>query len=196
MQFSITKSVRGLALWAVLLTGAVAWALAPAVADQPEKAAITENDVIFARQQWCAGLLDIGKVFREGGNYQARANQFIDDLYDYQEGRVFFKPTLAYGDRTFRPTKAGALSYFIDRTADAGFALKYWKSCTFGSNAGGSGIQIHGNIAINMVTTHLIENTRYMPKPTTVDTTFVFRKGSDGRLRLCVHHSSPHRSTK
>jgi hypothetical protein len=37
----------------------------------------------------------------------------LDELYDYAEGTVFFKPTLGLGKNTFRSTKQGAISYFV-----------------------------------------------------------------------------------
>ena len=70
----------------------------------------------------------------------------IDDLYDYAEGQVFFKPTLAFGPRTFRPTKEGALAYFVGGNPnfpeDTGFALKGWTAARYDNNAAENGI--HG----------------------------------------------------
>jgi hypothetical protein len=195
----ITKSIRDLTLCAAVLTGAVALALAPAVAGQPEKAAITEAEVNAAQKAWCDGLLNIGKVYRARGDYRAVASRFLDDLYDYNEGTVFFKPTLASGPRTFRPTKAGALAYFIGGNRafpedKPGFALKsHWVEAGYNNNAAPNGIQIHGDVAITMGNVWLIDIHR---NKTTVDKTFVFRRCRDGRLRLCVHHSSLHQPSR
>ncbi|MFY9824550.1 MAG: hypothetical protein WAM82_24450 [Thermoanaerobaculia bacterium] len=192
MRASINKSVRGLTPWALALI-AVVLTLNPAVARQPEKAAIIEPQVNAAQEAWCKGLLKIGEVYRQKGDYKKVASQFIDDLYDYKEGRVFFKPTLTFGEHTFRPTKEGALSYFVKGIVptDDGFAIKtHWVKATYDNRAGGpghSGIQIHGNIAITMGNVYLTDDKGGV---TTVDKTFVFRKGSDGKLRLIVHHSS------
>jgi len=192
MRVSITKSIRG-SLCAGVLTGAVALtlALAPAVAKQPEKTRITETEVNAAQKAWCDALVKIGRVHDEGGDYKAVASHAIDALYDYKDGRVFFKPTLTSGRNTFRPTKAGALSYFVGGNPgfpeDTGFALKPWIRCVAENNAAPNGIQIHGNIAITMGNVSLTSKDEKIAK---VDKTFVFRRGSDGRLRLCVHHSS------
>src|SRR4051812_27440132 len=109
MRVSLTKSIR-----AGVLAGAIALtlALAPAVARQPEKTRITQSEVIAAQNAWCAALVRIGKVYQEEGKDKAKAvaSQAIDNLYDYKEGKVFFKPTYTFGKNTFRPTKAGALS--------------------------------------------------------------------------------------
>jgi len=191
MRVSFTQSKHGFTPWAVALI-AVAWALAPALAGPPAKTSITPDEVNAAQQKWCDGLLEIGGAYRQGGDhYKAVASRFTDNLYDYKEGRVFFKPTLAFGEHTFRPTREGALSYFIKGIipSDEGFALKHWVKCGYTNNAGGSGIQIHGDIAITMGNVSLTNNEG---KVTTVDKTFVFRKCSDGKLRLCVHHSSLH----
>ena len=98
-------------------------------AEPPKKSAITEGDANAAQQAWCDALVKIGKVHADGGDYKAVASQTITDLYDYDAGRVFFKPTLAHGKNTFRPTKAGPLAYFVGHDAsfpdDSGFALKH-----------------------------------------------------------------------
>jgi len=163
-----------------------------AVADEPlKKAAITEADVNAVQQLWCDGLVKIGKIFKEGGDYKAAASQIIDDLYDYREGRVFFKPTLAFGKNTFRSTKEGALSYFVggnkDFPEDSGFALKKWVKVSYDNNAAENGIQIHGDIAITMGNVYL---TNTKGEEVMVDKTFVFRRCKDGKLRICAHKSA------
>ena len=156
-----------------------------------EAAPITEADVNAAQQAWCDGLVKISKTAKEGGDAKAVAGQVIDDLYDYQEGVVFFKPTLASGKNTFRPTRAGALSYFVggnkDFPEDTGFALKEWMKVRYDNNAAEKGIQIHGDIAITMGNVYL---TNAKGEEVMVDKTFVFRRGKDGKLRLCVHKSA------
>lgn len=83
----------------------------PLFAEPLKKAPLTVEEVNAAQQAWCDGLVKIGKVHAAGGDYMAVASQLIDDLYDYQEGKVFFRPTLAVGKNTFRNTKAGALLF-------------------------------------------------------------------------------------
>jgi hypothetical protein len=152
---------------------------------------ITEAEVNAAQQAWCDALVNIGKVYAAGGDYKAAANQAITDLYDYDNGKVFFKPTLAHGPNTFRPTKAGALAYFVGGNPafpeDTGFALKRWTEVSYDNNAAENGIQIHGPIAITMGNVYL---TNADGDRVTVDKTFVFHRGPDGKLRLIVHKSS------
>lgn len=162
------------------------------LAEEPgRKPAITDADVNAVQQVWCDGLVRIGKVFKDGGDYKLAASRFIDDLYDYDEGKVFFKPTLAFGKNTFRSTKEGALAYFVGGSEkfpeDKGFALKKWEKVRYDNNAAENGIQIHGDIAIAMGNVYL---TNSKGDEVMVDKTFVFRKCRDGKLRLCAHKSA------
>lgn len=160
-------------------------------ADPQARAPIAEAEVNAAQQAWCDGFVRISRVHKEGGDYKAVADRVIDDLYDYKEGRVFFKPTLATGKNTFRPTREGALSYFIGGNKnfpeDTGFALKDWVKVRYDNNAAENGIQIHGDIAVTMGNVYL---TNAKGDEVMVDKTFVFRRGADGKLRLCVHKSA------
>lgn len=160
-------------------------------ADKPSKAPITEAEVNAAQQAWCDGLIKIGKVHADGGDYKTAAGQIIDELYDYKEGKVFFKPTLATGGNTFRPTREGALSYFVGGNPkfpeDSGFALKRWTKVSYDNNAAENGIQIHGDTAITMGNVYF---TDYKGNEVKVDKTFVFRRDNEGKLKLCVHKSA------
>jgi hypothetical protein len=153
--------------------------------------AITEDEVNAAQLAWCDGLVRVGAVHAEGGNFRAVASAMIDDLYDYAEGKVFFKPTLAFGKNSFRNTKQGALSYFVGGDPgfpeDTGFALKPWAKVWYDNNAAENGIQIHGNLAITMGNVYVRSATG---DEVMVDKTFVFRRCAAGRLRLCVHKSA------
>ena len=160
-------------------------------ANQPKPEAITEAEVHTAQQAWCDGLVEIGKVAKNKGDYKTVAGQIIDDLYDFKDGKVFFRPTLAFGKNTFRTTRDGALSYFVGGNKnfpeDTGFALKQWVKVSYDNNAGENGVQIHGDIAITMGNVFL---TGADGSEVKVDKTFVFRRCADGKLRLCVHKSA------
>lgn len=154
-------------------------------------APITEQQVNAAQQAWCDGLVRVAQVHARGGDARAEAAAMIDALYDYADGKVFFKPTLAFGPRTFRPTREGALAYFVGGNPafpeDTGFALKGWTKARYDNNAAENGIQVHGDIAITMGNVYL---TGPDGKEIMVDKTFVFRRCKDGSLRLCVHKSA------
>ncbi len=153
---------------------------------------ITYDEVNAAQQAWCDALVNIGKLKEEGGDYRAFAEQVLSESYNYDYGKVFFKPTLAFGDQTFRNDKKGALAYFIggdpDYPNDTGFALTPWVKARY-DNAGenNEGIQIYGSVAITMGNVWV---TGKDGKEVMVDKTWVFKKGKDGKLRIIVHKSS------
>ena len=153
---------------------------------------ITYDEVNKAQQDWCDALVKIGKLKDEGGDYKSFADQVLSDAYNYDNGKVFFKPTLAYGDQTFRNDKKGALAYFIggdaDYPNDKGFALTPWVKARY-DNAGknNEGIQIYGSIAITMGNVWVTDKNG---NEVMVDKTWVFKKGKDGKLRIIVHKSS------
>ena len=153
---------------------------------------ISYNEVNAAQQAWCDALVKIGKLKEEGEDYKAFAEQVLSEAYNYDSGKVFFKPTLAYGDQTFRNTKKGALSYFIggdpDYPSDKGFAITPWVKARY-DNAGdkNEGIQIYGSVAITMGNVWV---TGKDGKEVMVDKTWVFKKGKDGKLKIIVHKSA------
>ena len=153
---------------------------------------ITYDEVNAAQQAWCDALVKIGKLKEQGGDYKAYAEKFLSEAYNYDYGKVFFKPTLAFGDQTFRNTKKGALAYFVggdlDYPNDKGFALTPWVKARY-DNAGNTneGIQIYGSVAITMGNVWVADNTG---KEVMVDKTWVFKKGMDGKLRIIVHKSA------
>jgi hypothetical protein len=188
---SISRCFYFCAISAVLAITTICAPLDAGASDPTLKGAVTEAEVNAAQQAWCDGLVQIGKIYKEGGDYKSVAAKIIDDLYDYKEGKVFFKPTLASGKNTFRPTREGALSYFIggnkDFPEDTGFALKEWVAVRYDNNAAENGIQVHGDIAITMGNVYL---TNAKGEVVMVDKTFVFRRSKDGKLRLCAHKSA------
>jgi hypothetical protein len=153
---------------------------------------ITYDEVNAAQQAWCDALVKIGKLKEEGGDYKAYAEKVLSEAYNYDYGKVFFKPTLAFGDQTFRNTKKGALAYFVggdlDYPNDKGFALTPWVKARY-DNAGNTneGIQIYGSVAITMGNVWVTDKTG---KEVMVDKTWVFKKGKDGKLRIIVHKSA------
>lgn len=140
-----------------------------------------------AEQAWCEALIAISKTHREGGDARALAGRIIDAAYNYANAPVLFKPTLTYGEQTFRTTRAGALAYFVGGDPafpnDTGFALKPWASARFVNAA----TYIEDDIGITMG--HVII-TDTSGKETKVEKTWVFRRGDDGKLRIVLHKSA------
>ena len=156
---------------------------------------ITEEEVDDAQQAWCDGLVAISEAYRNRGDYRGLAEKFIDDMYDFKEGRVFFRPTLATAPRNFRTTREGALSYFIGENSnfpeDDGFAKKPWADARYDNAIEGSNaIQIFGNIAMTMGNVYLQPEVSTDGKEVVVDKVFAFRKDKKGKLRLIVHKSA------
>jgi hypothetical protein len=149
---------------------------------------ITAADVKAAQDAWGQALIQISTDHRSGGieKATATAKKVLDQAYGYNLGPVLFKPTLTNGDTTFRTSYDGALAYFVGGNAkfpDKGFALNGWTQYQY-KNAG---VQIHGNLAITMGHVMLTDQ---QGKVTTVDKTWGFRKGDDGKVRIVLHHSS------
>lgn len=150
---------------------------------------ITEAEIKAAQDGWGAALIKISDDYRAGGIERAKATaeSVLDSAYGYQQGPVLFKPTLAGGEQTFRTNREGALAYFVGNNsaypADSGFALKNWQSYRYDNAA----VYINGDMALTMGKVHLVDRDN---KETTVDKTWGFKKGDDGKMRIVLHHSS------
>ena len=77
---------------------------------------------------WIEGVIEIGRVFLDGGDYHSFAERFVSKHYAFDTDEVLFKPTFTK-ELIFRNTKDLALSYFVkgDINEDNGFALKPWE---------------------------------------------------------------------
>ncbi len=169
------------------------WLLFTALTIVPMASATTKATpemVSNAVQGWCDALLLISKTGMEGGDANAVADQILSTAYAYDNGGVLFKPTLTFGDQTFRNTKEGALAYFVGGNPafpnDDGFALKEWTGATFTK----AGILTEGNIGLYMGNVTL---TNKKGDQVTVDKTFVFRFDDQGQPQIILHKSAlPH----
>ncbi|WP_370049944.1 MULTISPECIES: phosphoribosyl-AMP cyclohydrolase [Salipiger] len=150
---------------------------------------ITQDEIAQALMTWGNGKIAISKAFEEGGIDAARAvaSANIDAYYGYNLGPVLFKPTMASGAQTFRPTKAGALAYFCGHSEeyplDNGFAIMGWRACESTTSA----TFVQGDIAMWM---GWIRLTNKDGSITTVDKSFGYKKDAAGTLRIVLHHSS------
>ena len=147
---------------------------------------ISEQEVLETQKIWGEGIVRIGKVYSEGGDYKAEAEKHIDELYGYNLGSVFFKPTMA-SEKQFRLSKRGALSYFVGHDSeyaeDHGFAIKPWSNVRWES----IGVKSIGNMAI------ALGNYYFTPAngggEVKVEYTFAYTKDKDGKLRIIGHGS-------
>ena len=157
-------------------------------------APITVAEVEAAQRAWGDALVAISTAYDRSGHAAAKrlAEQALDTAYAYNMGPVLFKPTLTVAPQTFRTDREGALAYFVGRDprypSDTGFALKGWRQYSV-QNAG---IIITGNSAISMGN---VTFTDAKGNRTTVDKTWGYVRGPDGKLRIMLHHSSlPYKS--
>jgi hypothetical protein len=157
---------------------------------------ITVDEVNKAQDDWCNGLVAISQAYSNNRDYyRTLAIDFIDRLYDFEEGRVFFRPTLAHAPHNFRTTKEGALAYFIgenlDFPDDKGFIKQGWVDARYDNAIEGSNaIQIFGNIAMTMGNVYLTPEVTTDGQDVIVDKVFAYRKDRWGTLRLIVHKSA------
>lgn len=150
---------------------------------------ITLEEVEKAQKAWGEALISISKANKDKGREDAAslANAVLDAAYGYNMGPVLFKPTLTVAPQTFRPTKEGALAYFVGGNLafpnDSGFALKPWTKYEFENNA----IHITADLALTMGKVRL---TNDKGEVTEVDKTWAFKRDNQGVLRIVLHHSS------
>lgn len=186
------RNIPALALALPLLTGCAASTTNSTATSSSESSiysdqCITEQEVVAAQEAWGNGIVEIGKVYSEGGDHKKAAADHINKFYGYDLSLVLFKPTLASIDQ-FRASFDGALSYFVGDNPsyeeDKGFALKPWTKVRWW-NAG----------IINNGCTMAIAQGNYFFTPVTgdevkVEYSIAYVKDKNGDLRMVVHDSS------
>lgn len=151
--------------------------------------AITEQELADAREIWGGAVIAVSKAFAEGGIDAATevANGALDAAYGYNLGPVLFKPTLASGEQTFRPTRDGALAYFVGHSdeypLDGGFGIKGWVKVVSDTSAS----FIQGDVAMWMGWVTFTDKDGNVLK---VDKSWGYKKDEEGTLRIVLHHSS------
>lgn len=146
----------------------------------------TEQEVLDALQAWGEGIVKIGQVYQDSGDYKAAATEHIEKFYNYQEGIVLFKPTLT-SEVQFRTDFEGALSYFVAGNEkyheDHGFAIKPWNAVRW-ENAG---VQIKGEVALAMGNYYF--TLAKGGDDVKVEYSFAFIKNSEGQMKIILHDS-------
>ncbi|MEM9775793.1 MAG: phosphoribosyl-AMP cyclohydrolase [Chloroflexota bacterium] len=147
---------------------------------------ISEQEILDAQQAWGQGIVNIGKVFIDSGDYSVAAEKHIHSFYNYQEGAVLFKPTLV-SEKQFRTDFEGALSYFVGGNAnypeDHGFAIKPWSHVRWEN----IGTKIIGNMAMAMGNYYftMVDGGDVVK----VEYSFGYTKNSEGQLKIILHDS-------
>ena len=147
---------------------------------------ITALEIAEAQRIWGESFVAIGKAFTNKEDYMKAAENHLDILYAFEAAIVLFKPTRA-ADTQFRLTREAALSYFVGGNdkykEDTGFANHPWAKVRFENTA----TYIHGDYAVAMGNYFFTELDGIEIK---VEYTFGYIKGSDGKLKINLHHSS------
>ena len=134
---------------------------------------------------WCKGVIEIGKTYLNGGDFNQRAVNFLSTHYAFDEMDVLFKPTFTK-QAVFRNNIKDALSYFVggDISEDNGFALKPWEDIQLDE----LNLLLKTDLTAAMGTLNF---KAYDSEETTlVAFTFIFVTVDEG-LKIQVHHSSP-----
>ncbi|MBQ4804613.1 hypothetical protein J8L88_17260 [Aquimarina sp. MMG015] len=147
---------------------------------------ITKKEIENAQKIWGEGVVQIGALHTDRSANETYTENFVNDLYDFDNKEVLFKPTKAAIDQ-FRITKEGAISYFIGGNSkfseDKGFALQPWTQVRFENAA----LILEENRALAMGNYFFTDTNG---QDTKVEYTFGYRKYSNGKLKIDVHHSS------
>jgi Uncharacterized protein conserved in bacteria len=146
---------------------------------------MSSNQIEHFLNSWKDGVIEIGRIYLEGGDYEKSAELFVSTHYAFDSEEVLFKPTFTK-EVIFRNSKDLALSYFIggEVAEDKGFALKPWEEIRLED----LNIIEQDNLMVAMGTLNfkplnLKENTLIAFTFLLIDT--------DGSLKIKVHHSSP-----
>ena len=145
---------------------------------------LTEAEVTDLMTAWGDGIVKIGAVFSDGGDYRAAAQEHIEQFYAYGEKDILFKPTLASADQ-FRGTFDEALSYFVggDIAEDGGFAIAPYTKVRWENE----GTLVAGDTAMAMGNYFF---TKTDGEEVKVEYTFGVERMEDGSAKFVLHHSS------
>ncbi|WP_187430129.1 hypothetical protein ROLI_041170 [Roseobacter fucihabitans] len=170
-----------------MLTAALVLTCAAATAQAGSTSAaqgLTLPEVTELKRAWGDGIVNIGAVHTQGGDYRQAAKDHILNFYAYGERPVLFKPTLASVDQ-FRGTFDEAMSYFVggDLAEDSGFAIAPYTDVRWESE----GSVISGDTAMTMGNYFFMQADGNEVK---VEYTFGIEKLDNGETKIVLHHSS------
>ena len=145
---------------------------------------LTETEITALKTAWGEGIVNIGKVHTDGGDYRAVAANHIEQFYAYGDRPVLFKPTLA-SEHQFRGDFDAALSYFVggEISEDTGFAIAPYTNVRWEPE----GMVINGETAMTMGNYYFTTTDGTDVK---VEYTFGVERMQDGDLKIVLHHSS------
>lgn len=144
------------------------------------------KNIADIQQKWGNSIIEIGKAYLDKKDYLKLTENFLDDLYYFNQGKVLFKPTKA-SHKQFRNKRNEFISYFIGHNKvsdeDKGFALEPWKDIYFQN----FDFITYDDIVISMGN-YLF--TDYENKKTKVEYSFGYMLNQESKLKIIFHHSS------
>ena len=145
---------------------------------------ITQQDIEQAQNSWGSAVVSVGRE-PSWEAAKARATQLVETHY-VLDGSLLFCPTKA-AVQQFRPNLQAAVSYFVGRDdafpEDGGFALEPWHGVRFEN----TGVVCREDTALAMGNYFFKTADGSELK---VEFSFAYVRGSDGRLRIQLHHSA------
>ena len=146
---------------------------------------MSSNQIEHFLNSWKDGVIEIGRIHLEEGDYEKSAELFVSTHYAFDSEEVLFKPTFTK-EVIFRNSKDLALSYFIggEVAEDKGFALKPWEEIRLED----LNIIEQDNLMVAMGTLNF--KPLNLKENTLIAFTFLLIE-TDGSLKIKVHHSSP-----
>lgn len=157
--------------------------------------AISKKEVLRAQKLWGDSIVKISQIYARNGDFVTAAGIAASKLYAYGHGNVLFKPTKATKN-PFRPSAGDAMSYFVGADAlehdkyageDSGFAInggRGWKHVEFRNHQ----IELVGTGALAMGEYFFTD--ALSDKVVRVEYSFGYKRCYDGKVRICLHHSS------
>mgnify|MGYP006101134277 CR=1 FL=1 len=145
---------------------------------------INKVEVVDFLSSWKNGVIDIGKIYKEGKDYKQRARAFIEKHYAFDMGDVLFKPTFT-NEVVFRNNIDDSLSYFVagDISEDSGFAIKPWVDIKL--------TEVNFILEDNLCVVMGVLNLKPLDSENKTKIAFTFILVKDNHeLKIKVHHSS------
>lgn len=170
--------------FAAAAAAALAFTASSGAAVAGSTSGLTLEQITAVQNAWGEGIVNIGQIHTDEGDYRAAAAEHIKTFYAYKEGEVLFKPTLAAQDQ-FRGTFDEALSYFVggDIAEDGGFAIAPYTNVRWENE----GTIISGDTAMSMGNYFFTQADGSEVK---VEYTFGFEQMENGAPKIVLHHSS------
>jgi len=144
-----------------------------------------KEKIIELQNRWADGIIKMGELSSNKDSLKSFANDFLDEMYDFDGDQLLFKPTKA-SEIQFRNTKEKTLSYFIggenrECNEDDGFALGKWNKITFDN----SRIRIIDDLGFAM------GNYSFENESTRIKVEYSFGyKEVNSSIKIFLHHSS------